>query len=83
MALSSTSFSTASMVAKVKIAMQVATYDGHAELYGRKGRLLMQVHYHPGNRHSRCSFQFFNADQGDVSALVVAGARKFHAGVDR
>jgi hypothetical protein len=78
MSLSSTSFNTASMVAKVKIAMQVATYDGHAELYGRKGKLLMQVHYHPGCRQP---FQFFNADQGDVSALVLAGARQFHARV--
>jgi hypothetical protein len=68
------------MVAKVKIAMQVATYDGQAPVYGRKGKLLMLVQYHP-----RCiqPFQFYSEGQGDVSALVLAGARKFHAGVDR
>lgn len=80
MSLSSTSFTTASMVAKVKIAMQVATYQGIAPVYSRKGKLLMQVLYNPGCRQT---FGFHSASQGDVSALVIAGARKFHMGVDR
>lgn len=76
MALSSTSFSSASMVSKVKIAMQLATYEGQAEVYGRKGKLLALVHYHPGCKRP---FQFFHKGQGDVSALVVQGVRNFHA----
>lgn len=74
MALSTTSFSSAGMVAKVKQAMREATRHGYfGHVYNRRGKQSMICVYNKGQ-----GFRFWHAGR-DVSALVVAGARKFHA----
>lgn len=80
MALSSTSFNHASTVARIKEAIICAARRGTRQRWvrNRKGVRLVCVVYEPG-----VGFRFYHERQGNVSALVVAGARKFHAGLDR
>ena len=81
MALSHTSFTSASMVAKVKIAMQQAAHCGYgySVLYNAKGRPVATLRYRT-QRDGRKGFEFWHGSK-EVTALVMEGARRFHANV--
>lgn len=73
MSLSSTSFSSESMVAKVKLAMHMAAFGhGHATVLTRKGKALMTVRHRKGE-----GFAFYRGNR-NITSIVMAGARRHH-----
>lgn len=77
MAMSATSFNSASMVAKLKLAMHEAAYGGTgtASVFTRKGKHLLTVSY---NHRGSVPFNVYH-NSSDVTALAMQGARMYHS----